>query len=176
MGRGSHGPGRPTRRDVEEELRFHLEERAREYEAHGMSPNEAAAAARAAFGDVRRIEDELLREAGLRSAGHGSPSGPGAWSEDVRAGLRALRRSPRFTLGVALLLATGIGATTAVFAVVDAVVIRPLPYPDPDRLVELEQGAHSPADFVIWTGSPIDLRSRVLRVAVDGQFVTQGPQ
>jgi len=69
---------------------------------------------------------------------------------DLRYAYRSLVKRPGFSATVILLLATGIGAATAVFSVVDAVLLRQLPYPDPDRLVYLEEGAHSPADFADW--------------------------
>ncbi|HVW06186.1 MAG TPA: ABC transporter permease [Vicinamibacterales bacterium] len=76
----------------------------------------------------------------------------GAWRLDLRFGLRLLRRDPRFAVLVVLALALGIGATTAVFTVVDSILLRPLPYKDADRLVVALQGSTgsspvSPADF-----------------------------
>lgn len=69
---------------------------------------------------------------------------------DLKYAHRSLAKRPGFAATVILLLATGIGAATAVFSVVDAVLLRQLPYPDPDRLVYLEEGAHAPADFADW--------------------------
>ena len=78
---------------------------------------------------------------------------------DIRYAARTLRRSPGFTLTVVLTLALGIGANTAMFSVIHAVLLRPLPYPDPGRLVTLwerdpqkglEQGLVTPANFVDW--------------------------
>ncbi len=69
---------------------------------------------------------------------------------DIKYAARSLAKRPGFAVTVVLLLATGIGAATAVFSVVDAVLLRQLPYPDPDRLVYLEEGAHPPADFADW--------------------------
>ncbi len=69
---------------------------------------------------------------------------------DFRYGLRALVKRPAFSLTAALILATGIGATTTIFSVVDTVVLRPLPYPEAGRLVHFDNGAHSFPSFRAW--------------------------
>ena len=69
---------------------------------------------------------------------------------DLKYAFRSLVTRPGFSATVILLLATGIGAATSVFSVVDGVLLRRLPYPDPDRLVFLDEGSHPPADFVDW--------------------------
>ena len=141
---------RATRHQIREELRFYLEARAREFVAQGMDPESAARAAEAAFGDVRRIEGEMMREAELAAAKReGRGWAMATWASDIRMALRGLRRNPGFAVGVILLLATGIAATTTVFAVVDAVAIRTLPYPEPEDLVYIGDPAHSAADFAI---------------------------
>ena len=71
----------------------------------------------------------------------------GTWLQDVRYAFVTMRRNPGFTAAVLLTLAFGIGATTAVFSIVDGVLLRPLPYPEPNRLVRLSEehpGAVSP--------------------------------
>ena len=82
-----------------------------------------------------------------------------AWISDIRMAFRGLRRNPTFSVGVVLLLATGIAATTTVFAVVDAVAIRPLAYPEPEELVYVGNPAHSAADFVIWEAEISTIRT-----------------
>src|SRR5579884_2232930 len=73
------------------------------------------------------------------------------WMQDIRYGMRALRAAPMFSLVVTLTLAVGIGATTAIYTVVDTVLLRPLPYPEPDRLVAMidiqEGGREAPATY-----------------------------
>ena len=138
-------------RDLSEEIRQHLEEKADELVESGMSREEAMAAARREFGNVTSVE-ERGRE-------------PWRWPRiesvffDVRYAFRQLRRQPLFTGVAVLILGLGIGATTAVFSVVDAVLLRPLPYPDPERLVWVTSQARSfpdqpevalLADFVEW--------------------------
>src|SRR4051812_36494277 len=81
------------------------------------------------------------------------------WSQDLRYGLRKLARAPLLSGVTVLVLALGIGASTAIFSVVDAVLLRPLPYQNPDRLVAVWEGARAtpgaqipvaPADFFDW--------------------------
>ena len=87
---------------------------------------------------------------------------------DVRYALRSLRRSPAFTVAAVLTLAIGIGATTAIYSVVDTVLIRPLPFPGSDRLVAITEPERQPADlpginyeeFLEWRIAHDDARQR----------------
>jgi putative ABC transport system permease protein len=127
--------------EVDEELRFHLEMEIQANVQQGMTPDEARRSAlrdlggvtqtREAVGDVRGIFLDSVRQ-------------------DLRYGLRVLRRSPAYALGVIATLGIGIGATTAVFSVADAAAFRPLPYPNPGRLFGLH--SRSTSDGRVSTG------------------------
>jgi putative ABC transport system permease protein len=140
--------GRRRDAELQEELASHLEMHAAENVRRGMSADDAQRQARIASGGLT-IAAESVRE--RRSL---------PWAEmmvaDLRYGVRTLRRSPAFTAVAALTLALGIGANTAIFSVVNGIVLRPLPYPDPERVVVIastRQGlsmAVSARDFVDW--------------------------
>ena len=107
--------------------------------ARGATPEEAAHTARTEF-DGARLEALLgtLRQAHWHETPPPGPSRAFSFDSvliDLRHAIRALRATPSFTIGALLVLALGTGATTAIFSVVDAVALRPLPFPEPDRIV-----------------------------------------
>ena len=147
-------------RDVNKELELHLELRAREFEAQGMSPDQARRAALDAFGDRASIESEVasIRASTVRE--RKNRDWFGELRQDLIVGLRGLRRAPGFTLVALLTLAIGIGANTAIFSVLRSVVLRPLPYPNPEQLIQVWSDHRArgrdapewlaPPDFIDW--------------------------
>ena len=128
-----------VRAEIHDEVEFHLEMRTRELTAGGLSEATARAQAQREFGDrsaslrvLSRIDEraEQRRRFSL------------FWTEilqDTRLGVRLLRRSPGFAAVAILTLALGIGANTAIYSVLEAALVRPLPYPEAERLVQVSE-------------------------------------
>jgi len=116
-------------REMDAELRHHLESLEAEHRARGLTPEDARLAARRDFGAVSRTREDHREQRGLPPLE--------TLARDVRLSLRSMRRAPVVTLAVLATLAIGIGANTAIFSVVNAVLIRPLPYPEADRLISI---------------------------------------
>ncbi len=136
--------------DLDEELRVHLEREAEKYVQKGLPFEEAKRRARLDFGAPDHIKEECRDARGVN------------WIEtaiqDLRYGLRLLRRNPAFAATAILTLALGIGATTAIFSVVDGIMLKPLPFPEAGRLVRIRSviaatghgGVASYPDFLDW--------------------------
>ncbi len=122
-------------RELDEELRGHIERQTEQNIRSGMNPEEARFTALKTFGGVEQAKERSRDARGAR------------WIEDVwqdlRYGARMLAQNPSFTLIAALTLALGIGANTAIFSVINGVLLRPLAFHDPDRL------------FMLWTDNPV---------------------
>jgi predicted permease len=136
---------RASERELDEEVRAYAAILEDEHAARGLSPEAARRQALIEMGGMEQVKEhvrEVKMGALLETVG-----------QDVRYGLRTLARTPAFTVAAVLALALGIGATTAIFSVVDAVLLRPLPYANPDRLaVVLTRGTGpvAPGNFLDW--------------------------
>ncbi|HEX6533843.1 MAG TPA: ABC transporter permease, partial [Gemmatimonadaceae bacterium] len=128
---------RRAREDVDAELRFHLDGYADDLVRQGYSREQAEAEARRRFGDVTRIREEctMIDTQGRRRRDRGEQLA--TLVREARQSLRALVRARSFSAIAIITLALGIGAATAIFTLLDSVVLRPLPYVAPDRLVFL---------------------------------------
>src|SRR6266852_5571506 len=113
------------------ELQFHVEQLIQDYIAAGMEPLEARRRARMEFGGIEQIKEECRDVRSLRRLRD--------LAQDLRYALRMLRRSPAFLAVATLSLALGIGANTAIFTLIDAVMLRSMPVQQPERLVELQR-------------------------------------
>src|SRR5690348_14398558 len=121
--------GEKYSRDLADEMRFHLELDAEHNQRAGLSEGAARDAARRRFGNVTYLAEEARRQTALPLLDDSA--------QDLRYAARTLRRAPAFTAAAVLTLALGIGATTAVFSIVDGVLLRGLPYRDAGQLVNL---------------------------------------
>ena len=133
---------------MEREMAFHIDSLAGDYARDGLSDIDAQRTARRQFGNLTRLKERGHDERTMRAVED--------LARDIRQGARGLWRSPGFSLTVILTLALGIGLNTAVFSVVDQLLLRPLPYPDGDQIVMVEESRGvnpidvSPANWLDW--------------------------
>ena len=169
--------------DVDDEIAFHVTMRVERNVALGKTPDEARADALERFGDVAQVRRVLVAHDERRHVAEGRREYVGHFVQDLRFGLRALRRAPGFAIATILTLALGIGANAAIFSVVHAIVLQPLPYAHPEQLVSIGTGAageflalrerlRSFSQLAVWVEQthPIDVGDESLRV--EGAAVT----
>lgn len=119
--------------DLNEEMRFHLEQQIDAYERQGLPPEDARRRARMEFGGFEQIREAHRDARGISLVDD--------FSRDLHYGIRQIRRSPAFAAAAILCLALGIGATTAIYSVVNTILLQPLPFRDADRLVRIIENA-----------------------------------
>src|SRR4051812_8892951 len=139
---------RAVEAEMHREMAQHVERSVERLVARGLTPAEARAQARREFGNVGVIQEEARDASGVRSLLE--------LGDDIRYSVRALAHAPVFTISAALVLALGIGASTAVFSAVDAVLLSPLPYPHDEQLVRIYE-QNSPTNR--WTLSTVDYQA-----------------
>ena len=138
--RGGHFDG-----DLQEEMRLHIELRRRQQVNDGLAPGEAMAAAQRKFGNATLLQEVSGDTWGWRWLEH--------FAQDLRYGVRSLLRTPGFTAVAVIALALGIGANTAIFSVVNAILLSPLAYRNPERLVTVLNVNANPvaaANYIDW--------------------------
>ena len=132
-------------REMDEEMRFHIEAHAAHLVSQGVPQQEALRQARLEFGGMALTKEECRDAVGV--------SFLETLLQDVRHGVRTMLRTPTFAVIAIVVLALGIGANTAIFSVVDAVLLRPLAYRDPGRLVTILMNGEGPvavANYIDW--------------------------
>ena len=149
----------PVADDVRRELEFHLEQRIAELMATGIPRDRAIQLAQESFGDRARVEAEGRAIERHRRAGVRRSEWLGALGQDVVVGFRVLRKNPGFTATAVLTMGLGTGAVAALFSLVNQVLLRPLPYPEPNRLVTIEERHEKGSGSVPWANF-LDLEAR----------------
>jgi putative ABC transport system permease protein len=166
--------------ELDDELRFHMERLADSYVREGLPRAEAVRRATLQFGGLDQVKEAHRDARGVRLLLD--------LGRDSRYAVRQLRRSPSFTVAALLCLALGIGATTAIFSVVNTILLQPLPYRDSDRLVRLSeyfpssvpgrppnQRAHTFQEFLDWRSETKTLTDGVA-IGGSGQRMVRTPQ
>lgn len=152
-------------RDMADEMRFHLEQRAAEYTADGLSDEDARYAAQRRFGHVGSLQEQARDVRGW--------GGLERCLKDLGLAARQLLRSPGFTLLAVTTLALGIGANTAMYSVLNTVLLKPLPYPAPEQLSRLYRATPQDREGNI---SPADFRDLQRSRAAYGEFAAYAPE
>ena len=162
--------------EVECDLEFHLEMRKREFMEQGMREAEAQTAARERLGDVKRVKKECRRIARERDRRYGMREWCRGIIQDLSFALRQLRKAPSWTFLVILTFAAGIAANSVVFSVVNAVILRPYPWPEPERIIRVRQMTPQGDHFSTSGPNFIDFRDSNRSFASLGAIAFPQPQ
>jgi hypothetical protein len=158
---------READRDLDDELAFHIEMETEHQVRQGLSPEEARRTALRKFGGVQQTKESYRRVRAVTLVE--------TCLLEIRYALRTLRRNPGFTAVAVLTLAIGIGGVTAIFSVVHGVILSPLPYGNPDRLVDVRvrrQGPPPPRDARIPAGADWQSRQQVFEDVLEYRTIT----
>jgi predicted permease len=166
-------PRRPDLDDLDREIRDHIEAETHDNVARGMSEDEARTAAIRKFGNLARVKEEV-RAVWI-------PGWLDQLRQDARDAVRYVRRNPAFSLAIVVTLALGIGLSTAIYSVVNAVLLRPLAYAHPERMVWLSTRAKDSSrdimnsiDFAVWQSQATSLEHMIAYDNVDATLVVGG--
>ncbi len=142
--------GRHVSRNVDEEIHFHIESRLEQLVAEGMSESEARRMAEEEFGGIEQTRSELEKIGGWRLRFRSIGLIVAAIALDTRFAVRSYIKRPVFALTAILIIGLGVGASTTIFSVVDAVLIERLPYPEADRLIYFDNASHPVPTYRDW--------------------------
>src|SRR5262245_3327054 len=150
---------------VDDELQFHIDMEIEENIRQGMAPRDARAAAHRKIGNRTQVREEVHRMNTILFLEE--------TVRNVRLSLRTLRRNPGFALTAVLVLALGLGASTAMFSALDRILFRPLPYGDAGRLVNIHVMLHSPEYRELWKPAPEPFTAVTTTAGTDTCDVTE---
>ncbi len=174
---------RALERDVDDEIAFHLHEKERSFAARGLNPAQARSEARRQFGNPERWRRETLARSHQRERRKRQIDAMGSLEQDLAGALRHFRRRPRLAAFAVVILTLGVGTGTCVFAVLDTVLFRPMPFPDAHRIVNIRGSTDrfeglgvSPANYFDWKAGQRSLSAMAATRATSVTLYTGSPE